>query len=156
MVADANPPERETKQDQRPGAGANGTPSPVLQAWGLAKRYGKRVVALGGIDISVPPGSITALVGPNGAGKSTLIKAWVGFERPSAGRVEVAGIDPWVDRAAALSHIGYVSQSPALYRELTVADHVLLAADLRGAPFDREIALARLDELDIPLAARAE
>lgn len=155
MVADASPTEPESKKHERPAARANAAAAPVLQAWGLAKRYGKRVVALGGIDISVQPGSITALVGPNGAGKSTLIKAWVGFERPSAGRVAVAGIDPWADRTAALSHIGYVSQSPALYRELTVADHVLLAAELRGVPFDRNIALARLDELDIPLAARA-
>ena len=128
---------------------------PVLEAWGLAKRYNKRVVALGGIDVVVPSGSITALVGPNGAGKSTLIKAWVGFERPSAGRVAVAGIDPWVDRVGALSHIGYVSQTPALYRELSVADHVHLAAELRGAPFDEAVAIGRLDELEIPLSARA-
>jgi ABC-2 type transport system ATP-binding protein len=127
----------------------------VLQAWDLTKRYGRRTVALGGIDLSVRRRSITALVGPNGAGKSTLIKAWVGFERPTAGRVEVAGINPWVDRAAALAHIGYVPQTAALYRELTVADHVELAADLRGDPFDPSIAIRRLDELEIPLDARA-
>ena len=138
------------------GRAAPASPPPaVLQAWGLSKRYNRRTVALGGIDLEIRRGSITALVGPNGAGKSTLIKAWVGFERPSAGRVEVLGIDPWVDRPAALAHIGYVSQSPALYRELTVADHVDLAAELRGSSFDPSIATRRLDELDIPLDARA-
>jgi ABC-2 type transport system ATP-binding protein len=127
----------------------------VLEAWGLAKRYNRRTLALAGIDLSIRRGSITALVGPNGAGKSTLIKAWVGFERPSAGRVAVAGVDPWTDRVAALAHIGYVPQTPALYRELTVVDHVDLAADLRGDPFDASIVVRRLDELDIPLDARA-
>jgi len=129
--------------------------SNVLEAWGLAKRYNRRTVALAGIDLAIRRGSITALVGPNGAGKSTLIKAWVGFERPSAGRVAVAGVDPWTDRVAALAHIGYVPQTPALYRELRVVDHVDLAADLRGDPFEVSIVMRRLDELDIPLDARA-
>lgn len=126
----------------------------ALAAEGLAKRYPKGVLALGGIDLTVRTGSITALVGPNGAGKSTLMKAWVGFERPTAGRVSVLGIDPWRDRARALSHIGYVPQSAALYKELTVSDHLDIAASLRPA-FDRPRAAARLDDLGISSRARA-
>lgn len=128
--------------------------SPVLEAAGLAKRYGRRTTALGGIDVTIDRGSITALVGPNGAGKSTLIKAWVGFERPSAGRVTVQGIDPWVNRTAALAHVGYVPQTATLYRELTVADHVALGRELRGATFDPSIAVNRLEQLEIPLGSR--
>ncbi len=122
----------------------------ALQARAVAKRFRGGVRALDGIDLDIPVGSICALVGPNGAGKSTLMKAWVGFERPSSGSVAVFGINPWQDKPAALDQIGYVSQKPALYRGLTVADHVALAGTLR-AGFDRGLAERRLDELAIPL-----
>ena len=140
-----------------PGA-PTGRPAPDLAAAGIpalvaravAKRYRGGVRALDGIDLDIPVGSITALVGPNGAGKSTLMKAWIGFEPPSAGSVAVLGVDPFRDRAAALDRLGYVSQRPALYRGLTVDDHVDLAGSLR-AGFDASLARRRLDELDIPL-----
>ena len=124
-------------------------PDPVLEARGLAKRYRRRVWALGGIDLALPAGGITALVGPNAAGKSTLIKTWVGFERPTRGSVRVAGIDPWKDRTRALAHLGYVPQSPALYDGLSVEDHLDLARQLRPS-FDRDYARNRLAQLDIP------
>lgn len=122
---------------------------PVLEADGLAKRYGRRTWALTGIDLEVPRGGITALVGPNAAGKSTLIKTWVGFERPTRGSASVAGVDPWRDRSRALAMLGYVPQSPSLYDDLTVNDHLDLALQLRPG-FDRAYARRRLDELGIP------
>ncbi len=126
-----------------------------FEAHGLGKRYRRRHWALRDVDVAIPPGSITALVGPNGAGKSTLIKAGVGFERPTAGRVLVDGVDPWRDRGRAIRRVGYVPQSPSLYRELTVEDHVRLAATLRPG-FDGDLARRRLDQLAIPLIARAD
>ena len=122
----------------------------ALQARAVAKRFRGGVRALDGIDLDIPAGSICALVGPNGAGKSTLMKAWVGFERPSSGSVAVFGINPWRDKPAALDRLGYVSQKPALYRGLTVADHVDLAGTLRKG-FDPGLAIRRLEELAIPL-----
>ena len=133
-----------------PGAALAPGPVPALAARSVAKDYRGGIRALDGIDLDIPVGSITALVGPNGAGKSTLMKAWVGFERPSRGTVAVLGIDPFRDRGAALDRLGYVSQRPALYRGLTVADHLELAASLR-AGFDRALSTRRLDELSIPL-----
>jgi ABC-2 type transport system ATP-binding protein len=127
---------------------------PVLEARELAKRYRRGVWALGGIDLAVPAGGITALVGPNAAGKSTLIKTWVGFERPTRGWVTVAGTDPWRNRSAALAHLGYVPQSPSLYDALSVDDHLDMAVQLRPG-FDRAYATARLEQLAIPLSARA-
>jgi len=127
---------------------------PVLEARGLAKRYRRGVWALGGIDLELPAGGITALVGPNAAGKSTLIKTWVGFEKPTRGDVRVAGIDPWRNRSAALAQLGYVPQSPALYDGLSVDDHLDLAVQLRPG-FDRNSARARLDQLGIPATAGA-
>jgi ABC-2 type transport system ATP-binding protein len=132
------------------GTSPAATAEPALRARAVAKRYRGGVRALDGIDLDIPVGSITALVGPNGAGKSTLMKAWVGFERPSRGKVAVLGVDPWRDRAAALERLGYVSQRPALYRGLTVRDHVALAVSLRPG-FDAQLSERRLDELDIPL-----
>jgi ABC-2 type transport system ATP-binding protein len=127
---------------------------PVLEARALAKRYRRGVWALGGIDLAIPAGGITALVGPNAAGKSTLIKTWVGFERPTRGWVTVAGIDPWKDRSGALAHLGYVPQSPSLYDALSVEDHLAMAVQLRPG-FDRAYAAARLDQLAIPRPAPA-
>ena len=73
----------------------------ILETNDVGKRYGRRRWVIRHVDIAVPDGSITALVGPNGSGKSTLLKAWIGFERPSEGRVLVDGIDPWRTRARA-------------------------------------------------------
>src|SRR6185295_4835536 len=100
----------------------------MIRTDGLTKRYRRRV-ALREISLEIPAGGVTALVGPNGAGKSTLLKLCVGFERPTAGRLEVNGIDPVRHRSRAVASIGFVPQTPALYRDLTIADHV----DLAGA-----------------------
>jgi ABC-2 type transport system ATP-binding protein len=126
----------------------------VLEARGLAKRYRRGVWALGGIDLAIPEGGITALVGPNAAGKSTLIKTWVGFEKPTRGSAAVMGLDPWRQRSQALGHIGYVPQSPSLYDGLSVADHLDLAVQLRPG-FDREYARERMAQLDIPASQGA-
>jgi ABC-2 type transport system ATP-binding protein len=126
---------------------------PPLATHGLSKRYRGGIDALRDVDLEIPAGSVTALVGPNGAGKSTLIRVWVGFERPTAGHVTVAGIDPWRRRPDALRHVGYVPQNGALYRDLTVADHLDLAVTLRRG-FDRAGAAARLTSLGVPLRRR--
>jgi ABC-2 type transport system ATP-binding protein len=126
----------------------------VLEAQGYGKRYRRRTWALRGLDLSVPEGSITALVGPNGSGKSTLIRSWIGFENATEGRVLTAGIDPREDRAAAVRRVGYVPQSPSLYRDLTVAEHIDLAATLRDG-FDRAMATRYVERLAIRTGARA-
>jgi ABC-2 type transport system ATP-binding protein len=128
----------------------------ALEAHGIGKRYRRgRPWALRDVDLALPTGSITALVGPNGAGKSTLIKGYVGFERPTAGRLLIDGIDPWKDRGGAIRRIGYVPQAASLYRELSVSDHLALAARFRPS-FDRGAAELRLRQLDIPLGAAAD
>jgi ABC-2 type transport system ATP-binding protein len=115
-----------------------------LVAQGLGRRYRrKRPWALRDVSLSLPEGSITALVGPNGAGKSTLIRACIGFERPDAGRVLVAGIDPARRRAAAVKRIGYVPQAASLYPTLTIDDHFAMARAARPS-FDRAYALERV------------
>ncbi len=128
----------------------------ALEAHGVGKRYRRgRPWALRDVDLTIPAGSITALVGPNGAGKSTLIKGYVGFERPTAGRLLIGGVDPWRDRGGAIRRIGYVPQAASLYRELSVSDHLALAARFRPS-FDRRAAELRLEQLDIPLRVIAD
>ncbi|MEA2520287.1 MAG: type transport system ATP-binding protein [Chloroflexota bacterium] len=126
----------------------------VLEAHGFGKRYRRRNWALRGVDLTVPEGSITALVGPNGSGKSTLIRAWIGFERPTEGRLSTGGIDPRVDRKAAVARVGYVPQSPSLYGNLTIAEHIVLATTLRDG-FDAALARHYIERLSIPLSAVA-
>lgn len=126
----------------------------VLEAHGYGKRYRGRPWALRGLDLAVPEGSITALVGPNGSGKSTLIRGWIGFEPPTEGRLSIAGIDPQRHRKTAVMRSGYVPQQPALYRELTVAEHIELAITFRPS-FDADLARQYVERLGIPLAAQA-
>lgn len=138
-----------------PSNTAADTTMPALTASGVSKVYARnRTPALAGINLEIPAGSITALVGPNGAGKSTLMKAWVGFERPTAGVVTVAGFDPFRQREMALARVGYIAQGASLYRDLTVGDHLDLAASFRPT-FNRAIAIRRLDDLAIPTRRQA-
>jgi len=123
----------------------------MIRTEGLTKRYRRRV-ALKGISLEIPDGGVTALVGPNGAGKSTLLKLCIGFERPSAGRLEVNGVDPVRQRSRAVASIGFVPQSPALYRNLTIADHLDLARAIRPG-FDSAHASSRIGALGLPANA---
>ena len=67
-------------------------PAPLLTVRGLARSfYG--VQALGGLDLEVAPGTITALIGPNGAGKTTAFQCISGVVRPGSGSVRFAGQD---------------------------------------------------------------
>jgi ABC-2 type transport system ATP-binding protein len=126
----------------------------ALVAHGLSKRF-KKKVALDKVDLAIPVGSVTALVGPNGAGKTTLIRVCMAFERPNAGGVEVDGVDPWKHRSEALRRVGYVPQTPAVYRGLSVEDHLSMARSLHSG-FDADYARRRLDQLGIPLDQRAD
>src|SRR5687768_9431512 len=103
-----------------------------LETQGFGRRYRRRQAwAVRDVSLSIPTGAIAALVGPNGAGKSTLIRACIGFERPDEGRILVFGADPRRHRADVVGSIGYVPQTAAMYRVLTVSDHMELAAAAR-------------------------
>lgn len=119
-------------------------PEPLLVTERLGRKYRRnRPWAVHDLSISIPAGSIVALVGPNGSGKSTLIRSCLGFEAPDRGRVLVCGIDPQRRRAAAVEAIGYVPQTPSLYRGLTIDDHLTIASAAR-ASFDRAYASRRI------------
>lgn len=132
----------------------NGTAPSVFAALDVSKRYRRNGPwALRDVSLRLPTGSITALVGPNGAGKSTLMRAAVGFERPTKGRIEIVGVDVWRRRPAALANIGYVPQSVSLYQGLSIGEHLRLAAALRRS-FDEKSAAAGLEALGLRVHRR--
>lgn len=117
---------------------------------GLAKRFGP-VVALAGLDFTVPAGRVLAVLGPNGAGKSTLLRLLAGLSRPSAGRVRVgAGGD---DRRQMRGQVGYVGHATFLYPNLTVRENLLFAGRLYGVAEPGRRADALLAEQDLEALA---
>ncbi|MGW5739325.1 MULTISPECIES: ABC transporter permease subunit [Streptomyces] len=87
--------------------------------------------ALGGVDLSVPPGRITAVVGPNGAGKSTLFHCLAGTLRPDSGRITLGGHDITRTPAHARTRLGLARtfQQLAVFPSLTVTENVQVGAD---------------------------
>jgi ABC-2 type transport system ATP-binding protein len=90
------------------------TPSLAVRARGLTKRFGP-IVALDGLDLDVPAGSIFGLLGPNGAGKTTTIRILIGLARATAGAATVVGIDVGLDRPELRRRLGYLDQDPRFY-----------------------------------------
>lgn len=78
---------------------------------GLTVRYGQRL-ALDQVSLTVPEGSVYAVLGRNGAGKSSLVRCLLGEQKPSAGRALLLGRDVWHERAAILSEVGVVPEEP--------------------------------------------
>lgn len=114
----------------------------------LGKKY-HSFWALKDCTITVPQGSVTALVGPNGAGKTTLLKMLSGLNRPSVGSAVVLGQAP-AQKTDYLSNIGYLAQEIPLYGQFTAKDHFGIGAHL-DPHWDNELAIKRLQELKIPL-----
>ena len=102
----------------------------MLQARGLVKRY-PGVVALGGVDFSVGPGEVVALLGENGAGKSTLIKTLGGLQQPDEGELTLDGKPIRVANAAEATRlgIGVIHQELNNLDNLDVAGNVFLGRE---------------------------
>src|ERR1700744_205322 len=126
-----------------------GTPRGAIEARGLVKTYpapGKtRVRALDGLTLSVPPGSIFALVGPNGAGKTTTVKILTTLATPDEGSATIEGIDAIAAPAQARRVIGVVGQRLGADPGATGRENLILQGHLYGMP--AQAAKARADEL---------
>jgi ABC-2 type transport system ATP-binding protein len=92
---------------------------PVIETHDLAKSYG-RVGALHGLNLSMPEGSVFALVGANGAGKTTTIKILLNMIPPSRGSARLLGVDTRGIRPPVLARVGYVSENQVLPVRLRV------------------------------------
>ena len=101
----------------------------IVRAEKLTKRFGS-VLALDSIDVEIPDG-LTVIVGPNGGGKSTFLKIAAGAYRPTAGRVEVLGKDPWKDEAIK-RRMGVSFDPPALPPLRTGLEWLEYISEARG------------------------
>jgi putative ABC transport system ATP-binding protein len=123
--------------------------TPLIELRNVSKQY-DGPAALDGLTLEVHTGEALAVLGASGSGKSTMLNLIAGLDRPSTGTVTVDGVrvDQLGEAASAQyrrSRIGIVFQFFNLLDDLTVADNVLLPAQLAGVP--RKKALDRADEL---------
>ncbi|HEY5856252.1 MAG TPA: ABC transporter ATP-binding protein [Aldersonia sp.] len=105
-------------------------PEPAVVVDGLTVRRGAREV-LHGLDLQIARGSMTGLLGPSGCGKTTLMRCLVGTQIVESGSVTVLGAPAG---SAALRHrVGYVTQAPSIYADLTVRANVAYFGAMYGA-----------------------
>ena len=122
---------------------------------GLRKRYPGGVVALDGLSMVVPTGSVFGLLGPNGAGKTTCLRLLAGLTRPTAGRAVVNGTVVATDALAVRRGLGYLEQDPRAYRWMTGREQLSMLGRLHGLGGDalsRAVAAA-LERVDLADAA---
>ncbi|MET7769276.1 ATP-binding cassette domain-containing protein [Nocardia sp. NPDC005366] len=126
----------------------------AIVAEGLVKRYGQ-LVALDGLDLSVPEGTVTALLGPNGAGKTTTVRVLTTLLIPDAGRATVAGIDVLGNPQALRSRIGASGQYAAVDEYLTGFENLEMVGRLyhMGVQRSKERARELLDRFRLSDAA---
>jgi putative ABC transport system ATP-binding protein len=114
--------------------------SPVVSAEEVTRRYGEgdtAVDALRGVSLTVQPGELVAVMGPSGSGKSTLMHILAALDKPTSGRVEIAGEDVGSMSDGDVTmlrrrHIGFVFQFYNLLPMLTAEENVLLPLSIAG------------------------
>jgi ABC-2 type transport system ATP-binding protein len=125
-----------------------------IEATGLVKRYGE-VVALAGLDITVPEGTVLGMLGPNGAGKTTAVSILTTLLQPDAGRATVAGADVLADPREVRRRIGLSGQYAAVDETLTGFENLDMIGRLYhlGREPSRRRARELLERFDLADAA---
>jgi ABC-2 type transport system ATP-binding protein len=103
----------------------------VIEVRHLTKRYGDRV-AVSDLSFSVARGEVVGFLGPNGAGKSTTLRMLTGFLEPSAGEVEIAGLNGRTQAIEVKRRVGYMPEAVPLYLEMRVVEYLRYRAELKG------------------------
>jgi ABC-2 type transport system ATP-binding protein len=125
------------------------TTEAAIEATDLRKAFGS-AVALDGVSLSIPRGTVYGFLGPNGAGKTTTMRLLTGLSRPSSGTARVCGV-PVDDRRELVSRVGYLPETPPLYDEFSAREQLEYVADLRGVRPDaaRDRVDAYLGQFDL-------
>ncbi|MFN6651251.1 ABC transporter ATP-binding protein [Enterococcus gallinarum] len=97
------------------------------------------------IDFSIADGELVGLIGLNGAGKSTTIKEIIGLLQPHTGKITINGLSLKEDPQAYRKQIGYIPETPSLYEELTLKEHIEVTAMAYDIP--KDVALQRAERL---------
>jgi ABC-2 type transport system ATP-binding protein len=105
---------------------------PTIVVEGLTRRYAGGVLALDGLSLAVPAGSVFGLLGPNGAGKTTCLRLLAGLTHATAGRASVGGIDVAADPLGVRRRLGYLEQDPRAYGWMTGREQLRLVGRLHG------------------------
>jgi ABC-2 type transport system ATP-binding protein len=109
----------------------NGTPEITLSARNLTRRFGNLTV-IHKVSLELKRGEVLGLLGHNGAGKTTTLQMLTGCLLPNSGEIEICGINLLRKPTLAKAQLGYLPETPPLYRELSVNDYLTFAARLRG------------------------
>ncbi|WP_107483270.1 ABC transporter ATP-binding protein [Streptomyces humi] len=128
----------------------------VIATRGLTKRYGGGQLAVDGLDLTVPAGSVFGFLGPNGSGKTTTIRMLMGLITPTSGTARVLGRPMPRASRAVLPQVGALIEGPALYGFLSGRDNLLRydAADPTADPRTRRARVgAALDRVGLTAAA---
>ena len=139
---------------EAPTAPLTGAPA-AARARGLRKVFGS-TVAIDGVDLDVPAGSVLGMLGPNGSGKTTFIRMLLGLTRPTAGTAELLGRPMPESAAAVLPHVGALVEGPGFHPFLSGRENLRRVA--AGEPLmpSREIRRAvdaALDRVGLGAAA---
>jgi ABC-2 type transport system ATP-binding protein len=124
----------------------------AVEAVGAGRRYGS-FWALRECSLTLPTGSITAVVGPNGAGKTTLLNLLVGVLRLSEGQLQVVGAPP-SSKPEFLALVGFLAQDCPLYKDFSVEDMLRFGRAMNPG-WDDALARDRLAAAEVPLSRRA-
>ena len=118
--------------------------SPAISTENLTRRFGD-LVAVEDVNLRVAPGQFFGFLGPNGAGKSTTIKMLTGLLAPTAGRIQILGLDLVTNMVEVKRQIGVVPEGMALFGRLTASEYLNFVGRMYG--LGRETAAKRTSEL---------
>ena len=118
--------------------------TPAIDVRDLRVKRGSKPV-LHGIDLEIPAGRVTGLLGPSGCGKSTLMRAIVGVQVVESGKVRV--LDAEAGTPGLRSQVGYVTQAPSIYADLTIGENLRYFAAISGAGGERIAEVLRAVDL---------
>jgi len=108
-------------------------PALTICARGLSRRFGTHV-AVHPVDLDLRRGEVLGLLGPNGAGKTTTMQMLTGNLAPTTGEIRICDIDLLAAPAQAKARIGYLPETPPLYREMQVGEYLQLVVRLHRVP----------------------